>query len=36
MKANVVMTDESFKVAADEERKRRHDVMGMSSERPNL
>lgn len=30
MKANLVMTDESFKVAAEEERKRRHDVMGKS------
>lgn len=28
MKANVVMTDHCFKVAAEEERKRRHDVMG--------
>ena len=29
MKANLVMTDEDFKVAAEEERIRRHDVMGM-------
>jgi adenylosuccinate lyase len=27
MKANITMTDESFKVAAEEEKKRRHDVM---------
>lgn len=36
MRANLVMTDESFKVAADEERKRRHDVMGMSSKLHNI
>jgi adenylosuccinate lyase len=28
MKANVYMTDNCFKVAAEEERIRRHDVMG--------
>lgn len=27
MKENIVMTDNDFKVAAEEERKRRHDVM---------
>jgi adenylosuccinate lyase len=31
MKAHLVMTDEDFKVAAEEEKKRRHDVMGMCS-----
>ena len=27
MRANIAFTDEDFKVAAEEERKRRHDVM---------
>ena len=30
LNAHITLTDESFRVAAEEEKKRRHDVMGTS------